>query len=161
MKIKTKPTWIVVMDSAVAHFYALRAGEAGPTIEKVDESIEAGLHRYASDLKSDKPGRGFAHAGTSARHAIEPAHDYHKLEKHDFVRAVAASLERAYDAHAFERLVLVAPARSLGELRSELRGKVKTTLWHEIPKDFVKLGVQDLWARLAPRLEEKAPLGGA
>ena len=159
--IKTQPTWIVVMDSAVAHFYALRAGEAGPTIEKADESIEAGLHRHASDLKSDKPGRGFAHAGTSSRHAMEPAHDYHKLEKHDFVRVVAASLERAYDAHAFERLVLVAPARSLGELRRELPDKVKNTLWHEIPKDLVKLGKQELWVRLAPMLEEKAPHTGA
>lgn len=161
MKHKSKTTWIVVMDSTAAHFYLLRDEGAGRSLAVAAESMQSGLHRHASDLKSDAPGRGFAAAGATARHGMEPPHDYHKLEKHDFVHAVSGFLERAYDAHKFERLVLVAPERSLGELHGQLPGKVKKTVWQEVPKDLMKLGVQDLWARLAPLLEEKARPTGA
>ena len=154
MKRKTKKTWIAVADGASAQFYELHEGEADRSLEPAAETMIAGLHRHAGDLKSDKPGRVFAGARSPRRTAVEPHHDYHKLEKHDFVHAVAAFLDRAYDAHKFERLVLVVPDRSLGEFRSELSGKVKTVVWREIPKDVTKLGPQDLWARIGPALRE-------
>lgn len=160
MKHKSKKTWIVVMDSAAANFYLLPGNDAGRSLDVAAKSMQAGLHRHASDLKSDKPGRGFPSAGSSARHGMEPPHDYHKLEKHEFVHAVCGFLEHAFDEHEFDRLVIVAPERSLGELRSELPDKVKRVLWREVPKDLMKLGVQDLWTRLAPLLEESAPPAG-
>ena len=151
-----RPTWVVVADGASAQFYALTEGADGRSIEPAEKAMSAGLHRHASDLKSDRPGRSFEGSGTGVRHAIEPHHDYHKLEKHDFTHSVAAVLEHAFDAHKFERLAVVAPARSLGELRSELPDKVKKVIWREVSKDFTKLGRQDLWARIAPHLEETA-----
>ncbi len=159
MKSKLEPTWIVVMDSAVAYFYALHDGETGRHIEPVAETMHSHLHRHSSDLKSDGPGRGFRASNSAARHAMEPPHDYHKLEKHDFVHAVSQFLERAYDDHKFKRLAIVAPERGLGELRLELPEKVKRTVWHEIAKDLVKLGQRDLWARLATALDESRSSG--
>lgn len=150
MKHESKTTWIVVMDSAAAHFYRLCDGDAAQPLVAAADKIQSGLHRHASDLKSDAPGRGFPGAGASARHAREPQHDYHKLEKHDFVHAVSDYLERAYDQHKFERLVLVAPERSLGELHSQLPAKLRKAVWQEVPKDLMKLGMRDLWTRLAP-----------
>jgi len=157
MKHKTKKTWILVMDSAAAHFYLLPSDDTGRSLDVAAESMQADLHRHASDLKSDKPGRGFPSAGSSARHGMEPPHDYHKLEKHEFVHAISGYLEHAFDEHKFERLVVVAPERTLGELRGELPDKVKKVLWREVPKDLMKLHVQDLWVRLAPLLKEPAP----
>lgn len=154
MNHTTKPTWIVVMDSTAAHFYALHEHVGGRSIESAAESMQSGLHAHAADVKSDKPGRGFPSAGSSARHAMEPHHDYHKQEKHNFVHALAKFLQHAHDEHKFERLAIVAPDRSLGELRSELPDMVKRVVWREIPKDLTKLGQQDLWARLAPELQE-------
>lgn len=149
------PTWIVVMDSSVANFYALHHDDAGGRrIEPVADVMHSDLHRHSQDLKSDQPGRGFPAAGSAARHGMEPQHDYHKLEKHEFVRAVAARLKSAQDAHKFERLVLVAPERSLGELRGELAGTLAKVVWREVGKDLVKLNDRDLWARLEPELRE-------
>ncbi len=157
MKRKAKKTWIVVADGASAQFFQIREDANGGGLEPAASDMASGIHRHASDLKSDEPGRAFAGAGSSARSAMEPHHDYHKLEKHEFVRAIAASLERAFDAHEFERLVLVAPERSLGEFRSELPPKLKAVVWHEIAKDITKLGPQDLWARIGPALREGPP----
>lgn len=160
MKRRSKPTWIVVMDSTAADFYLLRDDD-GRSLAPAAERMESELHRHASDLKSDAPGRRFPGAGATARHGMEPQHDYHKLEKHAFVHAVSGFLDRAFNERKFERLVLVAPARSLGELRGELSAKVREAVWQEVPKDLMKLGAQDLWARLAPALEEPAgPTGG-
>lgn len=154
MTRKTKKTWIVVADSASAKFFQLREDANGRSLKPAASDMASGIHRHAADLKSDKPGRAFASAGSSARSAMEPHHDYHKLEKHEFVRTVAGFLERAFEAHKFERLVLVAPDRSLGEFRSELSSKLTAMLWREIPKDLTALGPQDLWAHLDPALEE-------
>lgn len=160
MRHPIKPTWIVVMDSSVAYFYTLHHGENGERrIDEAAPSMESNLHRRSSDVKSDKPGRGMRAAGASARHAMEPPHDYHKLEKHDFVHAVAGYLNDARNANKFERLVLVAPDRSLGELRQELVDPLRKCVWREIDKDLVKLNVQDLWARLAPALQEELTPG--
>lgn len=157
MKNKPVKTWIAVADSASVQFYVLRRSAAECSIEPAAETMVSGIHRHAADLKSDKPGRVFAGAGSALRAAVEPRHDYRKLEKHDFICAVAAFLERAFTERKFERLVLVAPDRSLGELRSMLPDKVRATVWREIPKDFAKLGQQDLQVRLARILEEAAP----
>ncbi len=155
---KTKKTWVVVADSAAAQFFQIHENASGRSLEPAASDMASGIHRHASDLKSDEPGRAFAGAGSSARSAMEPRHDYHKLEKHEFVRAVSASLEKAFEAHKFERLVLVAPVRSLGEFRKEFSPKLMAALWREIPKDVMKLGPQDLWARIGPALEEGPPL---
>lgn len=155
MKHHISPTWIVVMDSSVARFYALHRDADGTLrIDAAADAMTSDLHRHAQDLKSDAPGRGFRSATSSAHHGLEPKHDYHKLEKHDFVRSVSDVLKTAHDAHAFERLVLVAPERSLGELRSVLAKPVGECVWREIGKDLVKLTDQELWARIEPDLHE-------
>jgi protein required for attachment to host cells len=156
MRDEFEPTWIVVMDSSMARFYALKHDVNGDRcIEQADDTMESNLHGHAQDLKSDKPGRGFRAGNATARHSMEPPHDYHKLEKHDFVRAVAAHLKAAQNANKFVRLAVVAPDRSLGELRGELADTLKKALWREVPKDLVKLNDQDLWARLEPELHEE------
>jgi len=158
MKRKTKKTWVVVADSTSAQFFQIRDDDSGRSLEPAAADMASGIHRHAADLKSDRPGRAFASAGSSLRGAMEPHHDYHKLEKHEFVRAVAAFLERSFGERKFERLVLVAPDRSLGEFRSELPPKLTAVLWREIPKDITKLGPQDLWAHIAPALTESPSL---
>lgn len=156
MRDEFNPTWIVVMDSSVARFYVLKHDVNGKRcIEPVADTMEASLHAHAQDVASDKPGRGFRAGNDAARHGMEPPHDYHKLEKHDFVHAVAAHLKAAQDANKFDRLAVVAPARSLGELRGEMAATLTKAVWREVPKDLVKLNDHDLWARLEPELHEE------
>jgi len=152
--MRTIPTWIVVADSAKAMFFALSAENGNRFLKSSADTMVSHLAHHAGDLKSDKPGRSFASAGGAARHAVEPHHDYHKLEKHDFARAVVQFLEKSFDAHKFERLVLVAPERSLGEMRKLLPHKMQTSVWHEIAHDFTKLDAAEIWLRIGPQLKE-------
>jgi protein required for attachment to host cells len=87
------------------------------------------------------------------RHALEPPHDYHKLEKHRFTAAVADVLHDGSESGAFDRLVVVAPRRSLGELRSLLSGRVKKQIDREIAKDLTGEPPSRLWRRLQPILQ--------
>jgi len=70
------------------------------------------------------------------RHGFEPVHDYHKLEKRKFTARLAETLDQACAAKKFDRLVLVAPRRSLGELRTLLSPRVPKAVSHEIAKDL-------------------------
>ena len=86
------------------------------------------------DLKSDKPGRSYSSSRSGVRHALEPPHDYHKLEKHRFMATLATTLDTACSRREFDDLVLVAPRRSLGELRGLLSKRVQGGSARKLPR---------------------------
>ena len=90
------------------------------------------------------------------RHAFEPPHDYHKLEKHHFMVTVAAALDAACSRREFDDLILVAPRRSLGELRGLLSKQVQGRVREEVAKDLTKEPASRLSRRLGPLLGAKA-----
>lgn len=147
---RTNVTRIVVMDSAHARFFELRSGKEGPELSLSQRPLDSGLARHARDERSDKPGRSISSRGDGERHAIEPRHDYHKLAKHDFVRRVASEIEKGLEARRFDRFVLVAPRRTLGEMRKLLTGKARTRIAGEIAKDMTLYTPPQLWSRIAP-----------
>jgi hypothetical protein len=65
--------------------------------------------QHSRDLKSDKPGRSYSSARGGMRHALEPPHDYHKLEKHRFTALLAEACGR----REFDQLILVSPRRRI------------------------------------------------
>lgn len=154
MKTKPIPTWVVVADASRAEIFALRETDGTRRLHSTGSLDDTKLARHSADLKSDKPGRSFSSASGGVRHAVEPKHDYHKLQKHDFAREIVASLEKAFDAHQFERLVLVAPDRMLGELRNLLPHKMQKCVWHSFPHEYSKMSADEIWARISPELKE-------
>lgn len=155
-----KKTWVVVADGAHAQLFV--PDKDATTLEpaSLDGLEAAGLHRHASDVGSDKPGRTFSSASGGPRHAIEPHHDYHKMEKHKFAVALAKSLERASNAGEFEHLILIAPRRTVGELRTVLSDGVKAKTVRTIQKDLVKATVSELWLQVGP-IVRRPPLAQA
>jgi protein required for attachment to host cells/ribosome-associated translation inhibitor RaiA len=143
MAAKSKPTWIAVMDGAIAHFYALRRGEEGQVFEETASPLSAKRNARSRD---NKPGRGFA-SGSGGRHAVgsEPR----KLDTAHFVRDVANMLDTALAEKRFDRLVLVGPSRNLGELREHLSARVRDTLAQQVAKDLSKLNTDELWNKLS------------
>jgi len=150
-------TWIVVADGARARF--LTASEDGSKlIPARDTDMVAPMNRRpARDLKTDKPGRSYSSSRSGVRHALEPPHDYHKLEKHLFSAALAKALQEASEGKAFDRLVLVAPRRSLGELRGLLSDQVKKQIDQEIAKDLTNETAARLWRHLQPLMRQARP----
>jgi protein required for attachment to host cells len=148
--VKHPKTWIVVADGARARFFE-RSRAADRLLPATNaDMIAVGSRGHARDLKSDKPGRGFSSSRSGARHALEPPHDYHKLEKHKFAVSVARVLDAACESGEFEQLILVAPRRSLGELRKLMSPHVQGCLRQEIAKDLTS----ESPARILERLKE-------
>jgi protein required for attachment to host cells len=145
--------WVVVADGAGARFFS--ATEKGLVKARGDLSSPTS-HGFARGLKSDKPGRLFNAAGGTARHAAEPKHDFHKLEKHRFTERVAAALDEACLRGKAGHLVVVAPRRSMGELRKLLPGHVQKQVRKEVQKDLTKLSATELWQELAPAVRRIA-----
>jgi protein required for attachment to host cells len=120
------------------------------TFEVVDTMESADAHTRSHDLVSDRQGRSFE-SGSAAHHAIEPRHDPHELAKEAFLRSVAERLGR--EAQPFDRVILVAPKRQLGQLRTYLDDTVRRKVTDEVGKDLVKLPSAELYARLATLLQ--------
>ncbi len=161
MVTKRIRTWIVVADGARARFFT--ASEDGGRLvpARAADMVAPLSRRPARDLKSDKPGRSYSSSRNGVRHAFEPPHDYHKIEKHRFAASLAEVLSEASESRAFDQLVLVAPHRSLGELRSLLSDRVKRQISQEIAKDLTNQTPARLWSQLqalmnpAPRLRRR------
>ncbi|MBV8977220.1 MAG: host attachment protein [Alphaproteobacteria bacterium] len=146
-------TLVAVFDSARAGFFEYKQPHG--KLVRVLAEVSSGLHHDRRAIESDKPGRGFSSAG-GTHHSYESEHDPRKLEKHDFVRALARAIDAALDAHQFASLVIVAPARSVGEFRSVASDKVKKTVWREVEKDFAHLTDPELERHLVPILQAPA-----
>lgn len=136
MAAKCRKTLIVVADGSRARFF-----EPSDDLKKLVRSEQTDMtaaeaRRPVRDIVTDKPGRGFASGRGGVRHAYEPQHDVHKLQKHNFAVRLAGVLDRARKDGRFDRLVLVAPGRSLGELRTLLSARVRNAVSHEIAKDL-------------------------
>ncbi len=78
------------------------------------------------------------------------------MQKHDFTARLAAVLDKACGEGQFDRLVLVAPPRSLGELRSLLSARVKKAVSHEVGKDLTNATPTELREVLADMLPRAA-----
>ena len=142
-----KRTLIVVADGARARFFEPRHDRHTLVPANQADMVAPQSRLLDQELVTDRPGRNFSSHSTN-RHALEPPHDPHKLEKHNFTAALAQVLEEACNRHEFDRLVLVAPPRSLGELHALLSPQVKKLVSHEIAKDLTASTPQNLWHAL-------------
>ena len=96
---------------------------------------------------SDQPGRAFASVG-SRRSAVEEA-DWHVLEEQRFAHEVAAALQRIVRDRKIKALVVVAPPKTLAELRKAFHSEVKNRIVAEIDKDLTKQPVYEIEKHLA------------
>lgn len=96
---------------------------------------------------TDQPGRTFASVG-SRRSAVEEA-DWHVLEEQRFAHEVAAALQRIVRDRKVKALVVVAPPKTLAELRKAFHSDVKNRIVAEIDKDLTKQPVYEIEKHLA------------
>jgi protein required for attachment to host cells len=156
-------SWIVVLDAARARIFRselpLRAGgplacmDTAPLLEL--EAAEARTRSAA--LASDRPGRAFRAAGGHRRSAMAWPSEPQAVEKLRFLRRIAARLSQARRRGEYDRLVVVAPPRALGQLRRLLPAAVRDALLAEVERDLAGLPA----AELADRLGELLPQGPA
>lgn len=83
---------------------------------------------------TDRPGRAFSSVG-AGRSAYEET-DFHQLEEDRFAAEAADLLKRRALRQDYDSLVVVAPPRTLGELRKHYHVEVEQRLAGELDKDL-------------------------
>jgi protein required for attachment to host cells len=132
---------VFVGDGRKALFLRNEGDEIFPNlkIEKVFEDENPSSHEQGTD----RPGRVGESAATGRRSAVEPT-DWHQIEEHRFARRVAAAMEQMVRASKAKALVVVAPPRTLADLRDAFHADVKACVVAEIHKDLTKHPVWEI-----------------
>jgi protein required for attachment to host cells len=95
-------------------------------------------HRKLQEIMADRPGRAFDSVG-KGRHAMAYGADAVREDERHFLQSLAERLEKEARAGAYDRLILIAPPRALGDLRPFLSKPVKSRVHDEIAKDLTQL----------------------
>jgi protein required for attachment to host cells len=91
---------------------------------------------------TDRPGRSIAGVG-SARSAMEEA-DWHHIAKERFAGEIADALYRYAHDNRFDNLVVVAPAKILGNLRKAFHAEVRDRVKGEIAKELTSHPIAEI-----------------
>jgi protein required for attachment to host cells len=142
-----KITWILVADGARARVLVNRG--IGKGLEPTADGEMVHDLPPTRELGTDRPGRTQQRGTGGRRHAIEPHVDWHRFEKEKFSREMAALLDAAAERGDFDRLVLIAPPRTLGDLRAALGAKARGKVHAEVDKDLTHVTLHDLPGHLA------------
>jgi len=138
-------TWILICDGARAHIVA--NGGPGTGLTGVSRASHRAAKIPTRDLGTDRPGRVVESVG-SGRHAMSPPIDWHRFEKQKFAREMAALVNRAALEKRFDRLVIVAPPMTLGDLRKALDPHASRLVAGELAKDLTGLEIHELESHL-------------
>jgi protein required for attachment to host cells len=139
-------TWVLVTDAARARIFENTGKGTGLTIVQ-DMTLDADL-APSRELGTDRPGRSFDSVG-SGRHAMESPSDLHREQKRQFARRVAEAIDVRQARRSFDRLVLVAPPVTMGDLRAVLPDRVKAVVTAEVVADLTNTPTSELPEHLA------------
>lgn len=92
---------------------------------------------------SDRPGRVSKGLNAGQRSAVE-ATDWHHLEEHRFAGMVASAMEKIVRERKVRAFVVVAPPKTLGELREAFHADIRSRIIAEINKDLTRHTVDDI-----------------
>jgi len=144
-------TWILVAHEAGARLFASDGiGDGLALLESIDHPEGRARDR---DIDSDRPGRSFRkNSGDPRRASMGQSESPHDRVVSDFSRALADKLKHGRVQHHFDRLVLVAPPRFLGLLRSALDGPTSQLVIGSIHKDLATSNEAELIQHLGEEI---------
>ncbi len=144
--MKPIKTLYVIADGGRARF--VERDESG-AFRTIASFVSPELHERSHDLGLDRPAR-VKESANAAHHAIEPRRDLHAAAKEDFVKHVAGEIDAEHGRKSFDKLVLVAPARVLTELKEKLSKAMAKLAADSLQKDLTKVPDHDLAEHLVP-----------
>ncbi|MDH3202213.1 MAG: host attachment protein [Myxococcales bacterium] len=128
-------TWVLVAHEAGARVFENSGpGKGLRFVEGIDHP-EGRLQD--GDFNADRPGRSFRRdAGDVRRAAMSRSEGPHEHAVSDFARALANRLQHARTMGQYDRLVLVAPPKFLGLLRSSIDAPTERCVVGSLDKDL-------------------------
>ena len=134
-------SFVVVADGKKMLFFRNEGDSEFPKLEVERKREQEDLSD--AEMKTDGPGRTFDASGGAGRSAYEEV-DFHQLEEDRFAQETAEMLKRWALRNDFESLIVVAPPRTLGELRKHYHKEVEKRLAGEIAKDLTGHPVEQI-----------------
>jgi protein required for attachment to host cells len=139
-------TWVLIADAARARVFETTGKGTG--LSAVQDMTMGTALAPSHEIGTDRPGRSFDSVGTG-RHAMESPSDPHRERKRQFARRIAEAIERRLGTKSFDRLVVVAPAVTMGDLRAALSDRVKATVSAEVVADLTNTPASELPSHLS------------
>lgn len=136
-------TWIIAADASRARI--LQVMDRDGRLAEVEDFVNPEGRAHDRDLIAD------AHPRFSGTNGPGSDRQEMKATEHAtelFAKRVSDYLDKARNAHRYDRLHLVAPPKFLGQLRKELGGEVRKLVADELPKDLSWLSTRELEAKL-------------
>lgn len=134
--------FVFVGDGRKAIFLRNEGDEKFPNL-KTEKVIEDDDNPPTHEQGTDKPGAFGKAMGSGRRSAVEPA-DWHDLNEHRFARTVAGAIEQVMRERKVPALVIVAPPRTLADLRNALHADVAARVIAEVNKDLTRHPVSEI-----------------
>ncbi|HWM31271.1 MAG TPA: host attachment protein [Methyloceanibacter sp.] len=144
--MKKAKIWYVIADGGKARF--VERDEKG-AFRTVVSFVSTELHAKSSDLGRDRPAR-VMESVAHGRSAVEPRRDLKEAAEADFVKLVAEEIDAGYKRKQFDRLVLVAPAGALTELKKNLDKPLAKIVVNDLQKDLTNVPDHELTRHLVP-----------
>lgn len=143
--MKKTVTWVLIADGAQARVLENTGpGKGLKLVEGLDFAIEP---LQAQDIVSDRPGSKSG-GGSQSRGGMEPRTDPVAHRETEFVKSLAAMLNRKQQSGAFDRLVIAAAPIALGDIRKAISPAVQKVVIAELNKDLTNLPTDKLDAHL-------------
>lgn len=139
-------SFVVVADGQKMLFFR-NEGDADYLQLEVERKLEQD-NPPDRDQKTDRPGRTFDASGGAGHSAYEET-DFHQLEEDRFAAETAELLKQRALRNDYDSLIIVAPPRTLGELRKHYHKEVEKRLTGEIAKDLTGHPVPEIEKILA------------
>jgi protein required for attachment to host cells len=142
--------WVLVGDGRKALVLRNEGDETFPNLQATTVFMDQ-ANPATSQLGSDRPGRSVEHF-SSRRSSMEQT-DWHEIAEHRFAQGVASTLCASDNAGEISALVVVAPPRTLAELRNAFSDSLRGKIIAEVNKDLTKHPVHEIERLLtgAPR----------
>jgi protein required for attachment to host cells len=107
------------------------------------------------DMKTDAPGTVQQSAGYG--HSTYEEVDFKQQEEDRWAHSAAEEVNRRALQNDFEALAIVAPPRTLGEIRKKLHKEAERRIVCEIPKEMTRRPIPDIEALLIGTTAPEAP----
>lgn len=132
---------VMVVDGAKMLLFRNKGDVAYPKLE-VEDALQQ-EDEATRDQGSSPPGRTASPGGGSRRASFEQT-DFHRQDEERFAMDAAAALNKRALTNDFEKLIIVAPPRTLGEMRKHYHKALQSRLAGEIAKDLASHPVPDI-----------------
>ncbi len=138
--------WVLVADNSAAKL--LETDYPRSPLHEIKDFTHSASRLRNNELVSDSPGRTFDRKGY-ASHGVGSSNEPKKVEAEVFARELVHYLDsHRNNGHHFKKLVLVAPPKFLGLLRSSMSEHLRNLVVAQVSKNMVKESSQKIQGEL-------------